>query len=234
MKDNFRKIFLSQDYSHQDESRGSSVFDMSSESSDDPSWLLEATGKNKSGNRKLKRTFTFPATSKPNTRNTTRKLKDDLTVERPRFKISKLPKPNESEFLKPEIIKKVEFNDDVTSIIFDEYISTDEELSQDIENVCFISQESSKKDEINESSQSLFASQDLIAESPGPTGSETGNQKSINHSPISDTPPFKKAKKVIPRKLAGRLVITEVLDEIKKIKNSIITLEQKLLSNHFS
>ena len=140
---------------------------MSSESSDDPSWLLEATGKIKSTNRKLKRTFTFPAISgpsKPNTRNTTRlgchitykegvifhifrKLnltKDDLTVERPRFKISKLPKPEESEFLKPEIIKKVEFNDDVTSIIFDEYISTDEEtdlLSQDIENVCFISPE---------------------------------------------------------------------------------------------
>ena len=58
-------------------------------------------------------------------------------TERPRLQLKeRLPKPEQ--MIKP---KKVEFNDNVTSYSFDNYISSDEEanlLSQDIENVCFI------------------------------------------------------------------------------------------------
>jgi hypothetical protein len=137
MKDNFRKVFLSQQ--EVNESRGSSVFDMSTDT-DDPSWLLEATGKITSGNRKLKRTFTFPRVSPKVTRN-----RNLTKTERPRLQLKeRLPKPEQ--MIKP---KKVEFNDNVTSYSFDNYISSDEEanlLSQDIENVCFI--ESTKNDSV--------------------------------------------------------------------------------------
>ena len=76
-----------------------------------------------------------------------------------------------------------------------------------------------------QSSQSLFTSQDRIPDSQPKTPPNA-----------IETPPVKRLKHVIPRKLADEKVvgINEVVDDIKKIKNAIIDLEQKLQNSHFS